>query len=78
MIFIFHELIISHLFKRTIFNSVPTFRGMAGKGYFQCRGEKTHILLYDIPDGESVETFSDKTPCRECESKIDFSQEFNG
>ena len=51
---------------------------MAGKGHFQCRGEKPHILLYDIPDGETIESFSDKTPCRECGSKIDFSQEFNG
>ncbi len=51
---------------------------MAGKGHFQCRGEIPHILPYEIPDGESVETFSEKTPCKECGSKIDWSEEFNG
>jgi hypothetical protein len=51
---------------------------MVGQGHFQCRGEKPHILLYDIPDGETIESVSEKTPCRECGAKIDWSQEFNG
>ncbi len=51
---------------------------MAGKGYFACRGEKNHVLLYDIPDGETVQSFAEKTPCRECSAKIDWSQDFNG
>ena len=52
---------------------------MAGKGYFTCRGEeKNHVLLYDIPDGETIESFAEKTPCRECSAKIDCSQSFNG
>jgi len=48
---------------------------LAGKGYFTCRGEKPHIILYEIPDGETVESFSEKTPCEECGSKIDWTGE---
>jgi len=47
---------------------------MASKAYFVCRGNEKHILLYDIPDGETVESFAEKTPCKECGAKIDLSQ----
>jgi len=46
---------------------------MAGKGRFTCRGEEHHIDDYDIPDGESVESFAEKTPCRKCGELIDFT-----
>ncbi len=46
---------------------------MAGKGYFTCRGEKNHIILYEILDGETVESFAEKTPCKECGAKIDWT-----
>lgn len=51
---------------------------MAGKAYFVCRDKENHILLYAIPDGMTVERFAEKTVCRECGERIDFSQEFNG
>jgi len=50
---------------------------MDGEGYFVCRGEDHHIVLYDIPDDETVETFPEKTPCVKCGAKIDWSEEFN-
>ncbi len=50
---------------------------MAGKGYFICRGNEHHILLYDTPDGETVESFAEKTPCKECGAKIDWSSDSN-
>ncbi len=50
---------------------------MAGKAYFTCRGKDNHVLLYDIPDGETIESFSEKSSCKECGSKIDLSEEFN-
>jgi len=44
---------------------------MAGKGYFRCLNEeKNHILMYHIPDGESIESFAEKTPCKDCGAKI--------
>jgi len=46
---------------------------MAGKGLFTCRGEEHHVFLYDIPDGESVESFAEKTPCQECKARIDYN-----
>jgi len=48
---------------------------MAGKGNFVCKGEDHHILSYDIPDGETVESFADKTPCKKCGAEIDYSEE---
>lgn len=49
---------------------------MAGKAYFVCRGkEKNHVLLYDLPDGVSIESFAENTPCRECGAKIDYQAE---
>jgi len=50
---------------------------MAGKGHFVCRGKDNHVLLYDITDGETVKSFTEKTPCKECGAKIDWSEEFN-
>jgi len=50
---------------------------MAEQAYFVCRGKDNHILLYDLPDGEMPEDFTEKTSCRECGSKIDYSVEFN-
>ena len=48
---------------------------MARKGYFTCIGKKNHILLYDIPDGVTVERFAEITPCRECGERIMFTSE---
>ncbi len=50
---------------------------MVEQAYFVCRGKDNHILLYDLPDGETPENFTEKTSCRECGSKIDYSVEFN-
>ena len=48
---------------------------MARKGYFTCRGEQHHILQYDIPDGETAESFAKMATCTECGEKIDFIQD---
>ncbi len=48
---------------------------MARKGHFICRGKVTHILVYDIPDGETVQSFAEKTPCEKCGAKIDWYKE---
>jgi len=48
---------------------------MAGKGYFTCRGEKHHILQYDIPDGETAESFAKTATCRECGGQIGIIQD---
>jgi len=45
---------------------------MVGGGYFTCKGEKHHILHYDIPDGMSAEEFCRAATCTECGEKIDF------
>ena len=42
-----------------------------GKGYFVCLNEgKNHIIMYDLPYGVSIESFAEKTPCKECGAKI--------
>jgi len=50
---------------------------MARKVSFVCRGENNHILVYDIPDGITIESFAENTACRECRVRIDWSEEFN-
>ncbi len=48
---------------------------MVRKGHFICSGKDTHILVYDIPDGETVQSFAEKTPCEKCGAKIDWYEE---
>ena len=48
---------------------------MTGKSHFICSGKHTHILVYDIPDGETVQSFAEKTPCEKCGAKIDWYNE---
>jgi len=45
---------------------------MAGKGRFTCRGEEHHIDDYDMPD-ESVERFAERTKCKKCGERIDYT-----
>lgn len=45
---------------------------MAGKGQFVCRGDPSHVEFYEVPHGESVESFASKTPCKICGAKIAF------
>jgi len=63
---------------KSTYLSIPLIISMAGKGHFMCRGKDNHLVLYDIPDDETVKSFAEKTPCEKCGAKIDFSQEFNG
>ena len=37
---------------------------MAGRESFVCRGKDCHILPYNIPDGETVQSFAEKTSCK--------------
>ncbi len=48
---------------------------MARKGHFICSGKDTHILVYDILDGGTVQSFAEKTPCEKCGAKIDWYEE---
>jgi len=48
------------------------FKFMAGKARFTCRGEEHHIDDYDMPD-ESVERFAERTKCKKCGERIDFT-----
>ncbi len=48
---------------------------MAGKGYFICSGKVIHILVYNILDGETVQSFAEKTRCEKCGAKIDWYEE---
>ncbi len=43
------------------------------KCYFTCQND--HIIMYDIPIGESIESFEGKTPCKECGAKIYYQVE---
>ena len=42
---------------------------MAGQGYFVCVKEN-RIILYSMPDGESIEGFAKKNTCQKCGNKI--------
>jgi len=55
---------------------MPLIIPMAGKANFTCRGKDNHVILYDISDGDSVESFAEKTPCEKCGAKIDYSEGF--
>jgi len=55
---------------------MPLIMPMAGKANFTCRGKDNHVILYDISDGDSVESFAEKTPCEKCGAKIDYSELF--
>ncbi len=46
---------------------------MAGKGYFMCRGEDHHILIYDIPDGVTVGSFAERASCKEYGERVDIA-----
>jgi len=48
---------------------------MDGNGHFICNGKDTHILVYDIANGETVQSFAEKTPCEKCGAKIDWYEE---
>jgi len=48
---------------------------MPGKGHFICTGKDTHILVYNIPDHETVQSFAEKIPCEKCGAKIDWYKE---
>ncbi len=50
---------------------------MAGIEHFICNGKDTHLLVYDIPDGETVQSFAEKTSCEKCGAKIDWYEEFS-
>ena len=48
---------------------------MARKGHFICTGKETHILVYNIPNGETVQNFAEKISCEKCGAKIDWYNE---
>ncbi len=61
---------------KSTYPSMPLIIPMAGKANFTCRGKDNHVILYDISDGDSVESFAEKTPCEKCGAKIDYSEGF--
>jgi len=62
---------------KSTYPSISLIISMAGKAHFICRGNDHHFLPHNIPNGETVQSFADRTPCEKCGAKIDWSEEFN-
>jgi len=61
------------MIKQNLLTNLPLITSMSEKrqsGFMICKGQETHILLYEVPDGDSLASFVEKTLCKICGAKL--------